>query len=629
MGRQDESRKIPSSTPGRTGNMPGSSMSGFGGRGGGGARWLMSGAKPRQFGQSLQRLWQHFGKERQSLTFIFLLVLVDTGIGLTGPFLIGRGIDALSARHGQVNFSLLTTVTLVLFAAYLTDALLTLVQGWLMAGVSQRIVQNLRRTLFAKLQKLPISFFDRRTHGDLMSRLSNDIDNISTTISQSTTQLMAAVFMITGSLVMMLILSPLLTLASLVTIPLVFVLTRTIAGRTRSLFKEQQAVLGKLNGHIEENISGIHVVKAFNHEEEVITGFSELNGELCKIGIKAQIWSGYIMPLMNVINNVGFAAVAGVGGVLAVKGLITVGVIASFLSYSRQFARPLNDIANTFNTLQTALAGGERVFEVLDEAEEPADLPGAAVLQNSRGDVVFEGVCFGYRPDVPILKDIFFEAHSGSSTALVGPTGAGKTTVVNLLARFYDITAGKILIDGRDIREYTRDSLRRNFGIVLQDTYLFSGTIRDNIRYGRLDASEEEIRRAAVMANADLFIRRLPHGYDTVLTESGGNLSQGERQLLAIARAILAGPAILILDEATSNVDTRTELRIQEAMLKLMEGRTSFLIAHRLSTIQGADTIMVVKGGRIVERGNHHRLLEKNGVYRRMYFSQFENAEGE
>ncbi len=627
MGRQDESRKIASSTIGGTGNMPGGSMSGFGGRGGG-ARWLMSGAKPKQFGQSLHRLWQHFGKERQNLTFIFLLVLVDTGIGLIGPFLIGRGIDALSARHGQVNFSLLTTVTLVLLAAYLTDALLTLVQGWLMAGVSQRIVQDLRRTLFAKLQKLPISFFDRRTHGDLMSRLSNDIDNISTTISQSTTQLMAAVFMITGSLIMMLILSPLLTLASLVTIPLVFVLTRTIAGRTRSLFKEQQAVLGKLNGHIEENISGIHVVKAFNHEEEVISGFAKLNGELCKIGIKAQIWSGYIMPLMNVINNVGFAAVAGVGGVLAVKGLITVGVIASFLSYSRQFARPLNDIANTFNTLQTALAGGERVFEVLDETEEPADLPGAAVLQNSRGDVVFEGVCFGYRPDVPILKDISFEAHSGSSTALVGPTGAGKTTVVNLLARFYDITAGKILIDGRDIREYTRDSLRRNFGIVLQDTYLFSETIRDNIRYGRLDASEEEIRRAAVMANADMFIQRLPHGYETVLTESGGNLSQGERQLLAIARAILAGPAILILDEATSNVDTRTELRIQEAMLKLMKGRTSFLIAHRLSTIQGADTIMVVKGGRIVECGNHHRLLEKNGVYRHMYFSQFENAEG-
>jgi len=628
LNRTDERKPLDSYKPGGTGNIPTGSIGGFGGRGGG-ARWLVSGAKPKQFRQSLKRLWQHFGKERKLLTFSLLLVLLDTGIVLAGPFLIGRGIDALSARHGLVNFSLLKIVILTLLAAYVADAMLTLIQGWLMAGVSQRIVQGLRRTLFAKLQKLPISFFDTRTHGDLMSRLSNDIDNISTTISQSTTQLMSAALMILGSLTMMLLLSPLLTLASLITIPLVFILTRTIAGRTRILFKEQQAVLGKLNGHIEETISGIHVVKAFSHEEQVIGEFEEVNGQLCKVGIKAQIWSGYIMPLMNVINNVGFAAVAGVGGVLAVNRLITVGIIASFLSYSRQFGRPLNDIANTFNTLQTAIAGAERVFEVLDEAEEAGDSPGAVSLQNSRGHVVFEGVCFGYRPDVPILKDVSFEAASGSSTALVGPTGAGKTTVVNLLARFYDVTAGRILIDGKDLREYTRDSLRQSFGIVLQDTYLFSGTIRDNIRYGRLDASEQEIQTAAATANADRFIKRLPQGYDTILTESGGNLSQGQRQLLAIARAILANPTILILDEATSNVDTRTELRIQEAMLKLMEGRTSFLIAHRLSTIRDADTIMVVDGGKIVERGNHNQLLEKKGVYHHMVFSQFENAEGE
>ncbi|HBF38276.1 MAG TPA: multidrug ABC transporter ATP-binding protein [Firmicutes bacterium] len=628
MSKTDERKQVDSYKPVGTGNVPAGPIGGFGGRGGG-ARWLVSGAKPKQFRQSLKRLWQHFGKERKLLSLILFLVLLDTGIVLAGPFLIGRGIDSLSALHGLVDFSLLKIVILTLLAAYVMDAMLTLVQGWLMAGVSQRIVQGLRRTLFAKLQKLPISFFDTRTHGDLMSRLSNDIDNISTTISQSTTQLMSAALMIVGSLTMMLILSPLLTLASLVTIPLVFILTRTIASRTRILFKEQQAVLGKLNGHIEETISGIHVVKAFNHEEQVIQEFAEVNGQLCKVGIKAQIWSGYIMPLMNVINNVGFAAVAGVGGILAVNHLITVGIIASFLSYSRQFGRPLNDIANTFNTLQTALAGAERVFEVLDEPEEAADLPGAVKLQNSQGHVVFDGVCFGYRPDVPILREVSFEAQAGSSTALVGPTGAGKTTVVNLLARFYDITAGRILIDGRDIREYTRDSLRQSFGIVLQDTYLFGGTIRDNIRYGRLDATEEEIQKAAVMANADIFIRRLPHGYDTVLTESGENLSQGQRQLLAIARAILANPAILILDEATSNVDTRTELRIQEAMLKLMEGRTSFLIAHRLSTIRDADTIMVVDGGKIVEQGNHRQLIEKKGVYHYMYFSQFENVEGE
>jgi ATP-binding cassette subfamily B protein len=628
MNRSDESKHQNTSRPGEMGNMPVGSFGGFGGRGGG-ARWLTSGAKPKKFSQSLMRLWQHFGRERKLLSFIFLLVFLDTGIVLAGPFLIGRAIDSLTARHGLVNFSLLETIILTLLAAYVMDAFLTFVQGWLMAGVSQRIVQGLRRTLFAKLQRLPISFFDSRTHGDLMSRLSNDIDNISTTVSQSTTQLMAAVLMITGSLMMMLILSPLLTLATLITIPLVFLLTKIIAGRTRILFKEQQAVLGKLNGHIEETISGIHVVKAFNHEEQVIEEFNEVNDQLCRVGIKAQIWSGYIMPLMNVINNVGFAAVAGVGGILAVNHLITVGIIASFLSYSRQFGRPLNDVANTFNTLQTALAGAERVFEILDESEEAADLPGAADLKNSQGHVVFKGVSFGYRSDVPILKDVSFEAGAGSSTALVGPTGAGKTTVVNLLARFYDVSAGRILIDGRDIREYTRDSLRQSFGIVLQDTYLFSGTIHDNIRYGRLDASEEEIQMAAVMANADPFIKRLPHGYNTVLTESGGNLSQGQRQLLAIARAILANPSILILDEATSNVDTRTELRIQEAMLKLMQGRTSFLIAHRLSTIRDADTIMVVADGKIVEKGNHHQLIEKNGVYRHMYFSQFKNAEGE
>ena len=560
---------------------------------------------PKIFGKRWRRLWKYFGKERQLFTVIFFFVLISVTLGLTGPYLIGRAIDAMSAKQQAVNFGLLKIMVVTLLVAYLLDATLNLTQGWPMAGVSQRIVQNLRRTLFGKLQKLPISFFDLRTHGDLMSRLSNDIDNISSTISQSTTQLMANVLTITGAFVMMMVLSPILTLASLVTIPMVYLLTQTIVKRTRVLFKEQQTVLGKLNGHIEETISGIQVVKAFNHEEQVIEQFDEVNGKLCMVGIKAQIWSGYMMPLMNVINNVGFAAVAGVGGVLAVKNLITIGIIASFLSYSRQFARPLNDIANIFNTLQTALAGAERVFEILDEPEEPEDRPRAVTLENSRGHVVFEHVSFGYRPDIPILKDISFDARAGSRNALVGPTGAGKTTVVNLLARFYDITDGRILIDGRDIREYSRDSLRSCFGIVLQDTYLFSGTIKDNIRYGRLDATDEEIRMAAAMANADLFIQHLPLGYESMLTESGGNLSQGQRQLLAISRAILANPSILILDEATSNVDTRTELHIQEGMSKLMNGRTSFIIAHRLSTIRDADVIMVVDGGQIVERGSH------------------------
>lgn len=600
---------------------------GFGGpgRGGGGnwgARWMLPAAKPKNFMKTMARLWKYFGRERKLFAIILIFVVFSAGVGLSVPFLLGRSIDSMSAGRGAVNLSILELVAIVLLAAYAADAVVNMLQGWTMSGLSQRIVMNLRRTLFAKLQKLPVSFFDFRTHGDLMSRLSNDIDNISGTIAQSTTQLMSSAITITGSFIMMLVLSPLLTLASMVTVPLVLLVTRAIAKRTRVMFKEQQTVLGKLNGHIEETISGIQVVKAFNHEEQVIRQFDEVNNDLCTVGIKAQIWSGFIMPLMNVINNIGFAAVAGVGGALAVRNMITVGVIASFLSYSRQFARPLNDLANIFNTLQTAIAGAERVFEILDEKEEPADPVNAEVLENPEGNVVFENVSFGYRPGISVLENICFEAGKGSRIALVGPTGAGKTTIVNLLARFYDVTAGRILIDGRDIREYTRDSLRKCFGIVLQDTYLFSGTIRENIKYGRLDATDEEMVKAAAMANADIFINRLPKGYDTVLTESGTNLSQGQRQLLAISRAILADSSILILDEATSNVDTRTELHIQEAMLKLTEGRTSFIIAHRLSTIRDADVIMVIDNGKIGETGSHNTLIQKDGIYHDMYFSQ-------
>jgi ATP-binding cassette subfamily B protein len=460
-----------------------------------------------------------------------------------------------------------------------------------------------------------------------MSRLSNDIDNVNNTISQSTTQLMSGVIVIVGSLLMMLILSPLLTLASLVTVPLVFLLTRTIAKKTSVMFKNQQVQLGRLNGHIEETISGIHVVKAFNHEEKAIQEFEEVNATLREVGLKAQIWSGFLMPIMNVINNLGFAIVAIVGGLLAVEGHITVGVIASFLSYSRQFVRPLNDLANIFNVLQSGVAGAERVFEILDEKEEPEDIPGAIELKNPRGEVVFENVSFGYRPEVSILKNVSFTSGSGSSTALVGPTGAGKTTIVNLLTRFYDVTGGTIYIDGVDIRNYTRDSLRKSFGFVLQDTYLFSGTIRENIKYGKPDATDEEIKAAAAAANADLFIKRLPNQYDTVLSENGGNLSQGQRQLLAIARVILARPSLLILDEATSSIDTRTELHIQDALLTIMQGRTSFIIAHRLNTIRDADTIMVINHGEIVEKGSHGQLLDQKGIYYNMFYNQFKNIE--
>ncbi|MDD7795263.1 ABC transporter ATP-binding protein [Clostridium sp. 'White wine YQ'] len=581
--------------------------------------------KPKNFKGTMKRLWHYFGKERNLLLITFVFIIIDAIITLLVPYIIGKAIDAMSSNKHIVNFSILTYMIIALFGAYFIDAALNFLQGWLMAGISQRIVKGLRKTLFSKLQKLPIGFFDTHPHGEVMSRLTNDIENVSSTISQSTTQLMSGAITIIGSLIMMLVLSPILTLASIITAPLVYLLTKIIAKKTKVLFKEQQVQLGKLNGYIEETISGIDVVKAFNHEDKAIEEFQELNSSLCSVGLKAQIWSGFLMPLMNVINNVGFAVVAGIGGTLAVKNLITVGVIASFLSYSRQFTRPLNDLANIFNTLQSAVAGAERVFDILDEEEEPLDIENVISLGNIKGHVVFENVSFGYRSDVPILKNISFESKEGTDTALVGPTGAGKTTIVNLLTRFYDVTEGRILIDGRDIREYTRESLRKAFGVVLQDTYLFSGTIKENIKYGKPEATDEEVEAAAIMANADAFIKRLPSGYDTILWESGGNLSQGQRQLLAIARAILSKPSILILDEATSSVDTRTERRIQEAMLNMMKGRTSFIIAHRLSTIRDANTIMVIDNGNIIEKGNHDELIKKEGVYSSMYLNQFKN----
>lgn len=596
-------------------------------RPGGGAHHRGPVVKPKNFKGTLKRLWDYFGREKGMLSLIFLFITVDAALMLLNPFLIGKAIDAMTLNSGKVEFSFLEVMIVVLISAYVGDAVLTFLQGWLMAGVAQRIVKGLRASLFQKLQKLPVAFFDSRTHGELMSRLSNDVDNISSTISQSTTQLMSGVIIIAGSLIMMLILSPILTLASLITVPLVFLLTKTIAKRTGVLFKNQQVQLGKLNGHIEESISGIEVVKAFNHEEKVIEEFEKVNAKLREVGLKAQIWSGFLMPIMNVINNLGFAVVAIVGGILAVKGHITVGAIASFITYSRQFVRPLNDLANIFNILQSGVAGAERVFEVIDEEEEPADSPDAVPLKNPKGHVVFDNVSFGYRPDVPILKNVSFEAAAGTSTALIGPTGAGKTTIVNLLTRFYDVTGGRILLDGRDIRDYTRDSLRRSFGFVLQDTYLFSGTIKENIMYGNPAATQEEVETAARMAGAEGFIKRLPKQYDTLLSENGGNLSQGERQLLAIARVILARPSLLILDEATSSIDTRTELHIQRALLSLMENRTSFIIAHRLNTIRDADTIMVIDHGEIVETGSHEELMAKKEKYFSLFSNQFKNAD--
>lgn len=590
---------------------------------GGGSPGRAPVAKPKNFSATMKRLWGYFGKERKLLSVIAAFVVLDSVLTVAGPFLIGHAIDSIESGRMQ----LLYIIIIALSAAYIGNALFSLLQGWLMAGLSQRVVMNLRGSLFAKLQKLPLSYFDSRPNGEVMSRLTNDIDNVSNTISQSTVQLMAGSISIAGSFFMMLVLSPVLTLAALITVPLVYFLTRTITKRTSVMFREQQSQLGKLNGHIEETITGQQIVKAFNHEQKSIEQFEEVNAKLYDVSTKAQIWSGFMMPLLSVINNIGFTAIAFTGGLLAVNGSITVGVIASFIGYSRQFVRPLNELAQTYNVLQAGVAGAERAFELLDEQEETPDSPGEVRLEQPKGHVVFENVSFGYRADVPILRNVSFEAPKESSIALVGPTGAGKTTIVNLLTRFYDVTGGRILIDGRDIREYTRDSLRQSFGIVLQDTYLFSGTIKENIKYGKPDATDEEVVAAARMANADVFIRRLPNGYDTVLSENGGNLSQGQRQLLAIARVILAQPSILILDEATSSIDTRTELHIQEALLNLMKNRTSFIIAHRLNTIRDADTIMVIDRGKVVEKGSHEELIHEKKRYYEMFFNQFKNIQ--
>jgi ATP-binding cassette, subfamily B, multidrug efflux pump len=592
---------------------------GFAGRGRGGPV-----QKPKNVKGTLAKLWSYVGNEKKLLLTIFLFILIDAGVTLAGPYLIGVAIDAMVGE--TFNYSLFEIIMIgALAAAYVAGGMLTFLQNWMMAGVAQRIVSKLRSTLFDKLHKLPLAYFDSRPNGETMSRMSNDIDNISNTISQSTVQLMTGVIAILGSLVMMIILSPLLTLASLITVPMVYFLARTITRRTKALFKEQQAELGRLNGHIEETISGLQVVKSFNREERAIEEFDVVNARLYEVGLKAQIWSGFLMPLLGVINNIGFTAVALVGGILAVKGSITVGVIASFLSYSRQFVRPLNDLANIYNVLQSGLAGAERAFEVIDDKEEVADRPSAVNLTNPKGEIAFDRVSFGYRPDVPILQEISFTSPQGSSTALIGPTGAGKTTIVNLLTRFYDVSSGNIFIDGRDIRDYTRDSLRKCFGIVLQDTYLFAGTIAENIKYGKPEATDEEVKAASDLANAAEFIERLPDGYDTLLAENGGNLSQGQRQLLAIARVLLADPAILILDEATSSIDTRTELHIQDALLQMMKGRTTFIIAHRLNTIRDADTIMVIDHGEIVEHGSHDELIGSKGVYHKMFYNQFKN----
>jgi ATP-binding cassette subfamily B protein len=495
-----------------------------------------------------------------------------------------------------------------------------------MATVSQSSLKKLRKELFEHMQTLSLSFFDKRPAGDLMSRLTNDVDAIAAALAQNVTELIRNAITLVGIVVMMFTLNVWLALASLVVFPFMVVLTAVVSGRTRSSFRDLQMNMGMLNSVMQETITGQKVVIAFGQQETVNRKFTKTNTDVKEMGIKAMTYAMLVPPLMGILSNANIAVVAGVGGWMALRGMATVGTIAAFISYSRSFANPLRHFANLYNSIQSALAGAERIFEIIDTEPELTDDPEAVSVDDFEGLVEFKDVDFSYVPGVQVLKDIALRAEPGRTIALVGPTGAGKTTMVNVMTRFYDIQDGSIEIDGMNIRHVKKDDLRRQLGIVLQDVFLFSGSVMDNIRYGRLDATDEECIEAAKLANADGFIRRLPHGYDTHLSEQGSNLSQGQRQLLSIARAIVADPAILILDEATSSVDTRTEIQIQEALLRLMEGRTSFVIAHRLSTIRNADMVLVINGGEIIERGTHDELLASKGFYYNLYMSQFKGT---
>jgi ATP-binding cassette subfamily B protein len=568
---------------------------------------------------TLRRIWGYLAVNRIKLFLVFVMVLFSSVFGLLGPVLVGFAIDDFVV--GKDPRTLLYLLA-GLAAVFLLHSSANWLQNYWMIGIAQKTVYTLRAQLFQHLHKLPISFFDRRQHGELMSRVTNDIDNISSTLNSSVIQVFSSVLTLLGTVSVMLWLSPLLTLITFLIVPIMFLGMRWITNRTGRLFKEQQRNLGALNGHIEETVSGQRIVKAFSQEQRVIEEFREKNERIRQSGFWAQTYSGFIPKFMNLLNNMSFGLIAGIGGILAIRGVVTVGTIIIFTEYARQFTRPLNDLANQFNTLLSAVAGAERVFDIIDETEEANDEKEAVRLPAIRGEVRFSDVHFSYERDGDTIRGVSFHAKPGETIAFVGPTGAGKTTLINLLSRFYPISSGTITIDGHDITKIRRDSLRSHMSFVLQDTFLFHGTIRENIRYGRLDASDEEVVEAAKQAEAHSFIMQLPDGYDTVLHHDGGGISQGQKQLLSIARAILADPAILILDEATSSIDTVTEINIQTALQRLMKGRTSFVIAHRLNTIQQADQIIVLNDGKIVESGTHYELLRRKGFYHDLFYSQ-------
>jgi len=569
---------------------------------------------------ALARLLPYLQPFRGSMRWVLLLVVCYTLLGLVGPYLMGVAIDHL-LRGGDIAG--LARLASGMLAAYLLCNLLQGIAGRLMADISQRALKQLRGDLFTRVQRLPVAFFGQGSTGDLLSRLTNDVEAINQAISQNVTTLVASLLSMLGIIVAMLLLDRWLALASLFVVPIMFWFTQFVARYTRKGFRDLQRDLGQLNGVMEEAISGQKTAQAFRRKQAAIEAFRRQNQRVFEAGVYANSYALLLMPITSVLGNLFVIVLAALGGWLALAGLVSVGIIATFINYAQQFVNPLRQLANLYNSIQSALAGAERIFAIFDEPAETDDDGEPPPLGELRGDVEFEHVRFGYAPSAEVLRDLSFEAKPGQVVALVGPTGAGKTTIINLLTRFYEIDSGAVRIDGRDIRSIRKQDLRRNLGLVLQDVFLFSGSVLENIRYGRLEASDEQVMEAAKLAEADAFIRLLPQGYQTQLSERAGNLSQGQRQLLAIARAILADPAILILDEATSSVDTRTEARIQRALLTLMKGRTSFVIAHRLSTIAEADQILVIEHGALAERGKHLELLAQRGLYHRLYTSQF------
>lgn len=593
----------------------------------------MAGEKARDFKGTMKKLMNYMGKYKIAIFFVFIFAIGGTIFSIVGPKILGKatteifnGLVGKVSGGSGIDFDKVGKILAAVLCLYAVSAAFSFIQGYIMTGISQKMTYRLRKEISEKINRMPMNYFDKMTHGEILSRITNDIDTLGQSLNQSATQVITSVTTIIGVLVMMLSISPLMTLIALLILPISMGLISLIVKKSQKYFKSQQEYLGHINGQVEEVYGGHNIVKVFNKEGDVIQTFDDTNEILYQSAWKSQFLSGMMMPVMQFVGNLGYVGVSILGGYLAIKKTIEVGDIQSFIQYVRSFTQPIQQVAQIANMLQSTAAASERVFAFLEEQEEDQTVPEPVSVDGLEGRVEFDHVHFGYNPDHTIINDFSAKVEPGQKIAIVGPTGAGKTTMVKLLMRFYDVNSGSIKVDGHDIRDFNRSELRQMFGMVLQDTWLFKGSIEDNIRYGRLDASHEEVVEAAKAAHVHRFVQTLPSGYDMELNEEASNVSQGQKQLLTIARAILADPKILILDEATSSVDTRTEVRIQKAMDNLMKGRTSFIIAHRLSTIRDADMILVMKDGDIIEQGNHEELLAQNGFYAELYNSQFERS---